>query len=283
MRRFLIRLYPERWRERYGAEYAALLDERPLGPWDVADVLLGAVDAHVRGRAPGTASALGRGGRMSTRTSGYAAMAGGLLWSAGLFGVTFDPSGRPWAISTMFAMAPWPWPPVAAMLVGMAFILLAVIGLSAVQARSHPRLIWASVVASAFGILVPLIGLVGVQIFGNRSSISDAVALDSAWDIWTLGLFTILGGSAAFALATWRARVFSRVAAVIILSASTLMIATFVGGTTFRAIGPIKASWWLGLFFLELVVFSAGWIALGWSATRAGRSSIEAPVVSAKT
>ncbi|MHB8672344.1 MAG: hypothetical protein ACYDAK_01535 [Candidatus Limnocylindrales bacterium] len=44
----LVRLYPARWRARYGHEFEALLDERRLGPFDVADVLLGAIDAHLR-------------------------------------------------------------------------------------------------------------------------------------------------------------------------------------------------------------------------------------------
>ena len=47
----LLRCYPARWRARYGEEFAELLAERPLGPFDVADVLLGALDArlHLRG------------------------------------------------------------------------------------------------------------------------------------------------------------------------------------------------------------------------------------------
>ena len=43
--RSLVRLYPASWRARYGEEFEALLEERPLGPFDVADVLLSAVDA----------------------------------------------------------------------------------------------------------------------------------------------------------------------------------------------------------------------------------------------
>jgi hypothetical protein len=43
----LIRLYPRRWRERYGDELAALVAERPLGPHVVFDLLAGALDAHL--------------------------------------------------------------------------------------------------------------------------------------------------------------------------------------------------------------------------------------------
>jgi len=41
----LVRLYPARWRARYGDEFELVLGDRPLGPFDVADVLLGALDA----------------------------------------------------------------------------------------------------------------------------------------------------------------------------------------------------------------------------------------------
>jgi len=47
----LLRLYLRTWRERYGDEFAALLDEMGLGPATILDVLSGAVDAQVRQRA----------------------------------------------------------------------------------------------------------------------------------------------------------------------------------------------------------------------------------------
>ncbi len=46
--RRLVRLYPRAWRERYGAEFAALLEERRMSVLDVADVALGAADAWLR-------------------------------------------------------------------------------------------------------------------------------------------------------------------------------------------------------------------------------------------
>jgi hypothetical protein len=46
-RSWLLRLYPSSWRERYGDEFAALLDECPLTPFTVFDIVLGALDAHI--------------------------------------------------------------------------------------------------------------------------------------------------------------------------------------------------------------------------------------------
>src|SRR3954469_3797983 len=82
----LLRLYPARWRARYGDEFAAVLEERPLGPFDVADVLLGALDAHLHLRGLGAVSEHRKGFAMSLRIGGYAAVAGGVLWFISLAG-----------------------------------------------------------------------------------------------------------------------------------------------------------------------------------------------------
>ena len=46
--RWLVRLYPQWWQQRYGAEYRALLEDLSLRPQDVLNVLLGALDAHIQ-------------------------------------------------------------------------------------------------------------------------------------------------------------------------------------------------------------------------------------------
>ncbi len=46
--RWLIRLYPEAWRLRYGEEFEGLLEQRQLSPIDVFDVVMGAIEAHLR-------------------------------------------------------------------------------------------------------------------------------------------------------------------------------------------------------------------------------------------
>jgi hypothetical protein len=47
--RWLLKLYPPAWRERYEAEMAALLDEQRAGRRSVIDLLRGAADAWVIG------------------------------------------------------------------------------------------------------------------------------------------------------------------------------------------------------------------------------------------
>lgn len=47
-------LYPRAWRDRYAEEVAALLQEHRATAWTVADIVLGALDAHLhRGLLPG--------------------------------------------------------------------------------------------------------------------------------------------------------------------------------------------------------------------------------------
>lgn len=45
MRKFLLALYPPAWRERYGDELLAIVAHRSLRPWDVLDLVMGALDA----------------------------------------------------------------------------------------------------------------------------------------------------------------------------------------------------------------------------------------------
>ena len=100
MRSLLIRLYPARWRARYGDEFEAILEERPLGPFDVADILLGALDAQLRLRGRGADIHEGTGFSMSLRLGGAAAIVGAVLFPAGfivssLNGGSDEVPGRP--------------------------------------------------------------------------------------------------------------------------------------------------------------------------------------------
>lgn len=64
----LLDLYPEAWRARYGAEFLALLEDRPPSLRDRVDIVRGALDAHTSPQLPG-------GGRVSDR-AGFGAIAG---------------------------------------------------------------------------------------------------------------------------------------------------------------------------------------------------------------
>lgn len=49
--RWLVRLYPRGWRERYEEEFLAMLEQRPMSLLDMLDVALGAVDARLNSQA----------------------------------------------------------------------------------------------------------------------------------------------------------------------------------------------------------------------------------------
>ena len=139
MTKFLIRLYPARWRARYGDEIEAILDERPLGPFDVADILLGAFDAQLRLRKVGTDIAHGRSFSMSLRIGGFAAVLGGALLATSIvLGIGIVGSVEPVV-------------PGILLVTGSLALLVALAGLSAFQARTHPVLSWAAFAVTAVG------------------------------------------------------------------------------------------------------------------------------------
>ena len=249
----LLRLYPARWRARYGDEFAVVLAERPLGPFDVADVLLGALDAHLHLRGLGAASRHAKGFAMSLRIGGYAAIVSGLLWLYILAGNAISDGAE--------AGAPF----IGIVLVGATVTTLAALaGLSAFQARRHPVLTWAAFAIPAAGAVIGLFGVAAMVVLGN----SDAtVGGMSVWAISSFGLLTLLVGSGLFALATWRARSLSRAAAAQLAVGAIGTVPALTGLT-----GGLVPAEVAGLVLvLCILAFPAGWTAMGVSALRAGR------------
>ena len=236
MRSLLIRCYPARWRERYGDEFEAILAERPLGPFDVADILLGALDArlHHGRREAGVTNE--RRPSMSLRLGGLAAIVGAPAWMAGFVigsGTFLGGDTRVAAILLLF---------------GSVALLVALAALSAFQARVHPLLSWAAFALPAVGTIALVVGAAGV-----------ALGRDELGDAFYLGLLTFFVGSLLFAIATFVTGVFSRVPAVLLAAATLLAIGA--GGEESRAI----------LNVASLACFTLGWVALGAQAVRLDR------------
>lgn len=243
----LLALYPAHWRRRYGEEFRAVLESRPLGPFDVADVLLGALDARSRAvRIAGSAKA--NGGRFTMlRLGGVGAIVGGALWVVGFGGgSTFDDGSPVWALL---------------MGAGSVALLLAFAGLSAFQARRDLGLAWAAFLLGSLGSVVTIVGLYGT------------VALDSEqpmflgfqpWWVLILGLLAVLVGSVLFGIATVRAEVLSRRAAIALTVSSALFFIIGMAGISVGGAGsPLLAA-------STLVAFGASWAWLGASALRRG-------------
>ncbi len=243
MTKFLIRLYPARWRARYGDEFEAILEERPLGPFDVADILLGAFDAQLRLRRVGAAIAHGRGLSMLLRIGGMAAILGAALWAVAAFlgsGLFVDVDG---AVPGILLVA------------GMLALLLALAGLSAFQARVHPILSWAALAVAAVGTIACIIGIIGML----------RVA-DEYYIVFILGIYGALSGSTLFAIATYRTAALSRGAALLLGVGSVL---TIVAGLDGNRIFPPQ------LLLATTIGFALGWFALGVQSIRLDRPATD--------
>jgi hypothetical protein len=254
VRGFLIRFYPAAWRARYADEFAAVLEDRPLGPFDVADVLLGALDAQLHLRGLGAASQHRRGFTMSLRIGGYAAILGGFLWLIVLAANAINngaESGVPW-IGPVIVTA-------------VVVTLVALVGLSAFQARQYPVLTWAAFAIPALGGVVSLLGVVAIAVGGEGDPAVFAGL--GGWAISMLGLLALLVGSGLFALATWRTRSLSRGASALLMAgtiATVLSLGGVAGGIFPEPLVPV-------FVVVMILLFPVGWVALGISALRIGR------------
>lgn len=250
MRAALLRCYPARWRARYGDEFAAVLAERPLGPFDVADILLGALDAHLHLRGLGAASEHARGFAMSLRIGGFAAIAGGSLWALTLIGAgLFKDAGDSPLWGVLLAVA-------------TLALLGALIGLSSFQARRYPKLIWAAFAVPALGALVAVVGLVAMS---TTTSDAPIIADLSPWYVWILGTAALVIGSALFGVATWLTGALSRRASGLLVAGSALLPPVFAigaGGGVPEFVAPV-------VMVTMVLSFGIGWTWLGISALRA--------------
>jgi hypothetical protein len=249
----LLALYPSGWRRRYGEEFRAVLESRPLGPFDVADVVLGAFDARIALRFREAAAP--HGGLITMlRIGGYGAAIGGVTWVVGWFAATAAGSdGAPW---------------LGLVMLGTFGILLGLAGLSAFQAHRNPRLAWAAFLIPATGAVVSIVGLAGMI----RAGDTPWVGSWSGWSVWAVGSLATLFGSILFAVATLRAAVLSRAAALGLLITSTYVIAVLsgVGGSGDTVLGRLFSA-------ICVTAFGGSWAWLGVSALRRGPIRAIAP------
>ena len=239
MTSLLIRCYPARWRARYGGEFEALLEQTALGPLEVVDVLLGALDAQLRLRGHETKIAHGKGFMMSLRIGGAAAILGAALWAvAGLVN------------AGIFAKADATVPAVL-LAAGLPTWLVAMAGLSAFQARTNPALSWVAFLVPAVGTVACVVGMVGIAAGGD----------EVFWPLFGLGALTALVGSALFAIATYRTAALSRGAAAL-LGGGLIVTLVTISNASLQSVAAVG-----------LAAVALGWFALGVQAIRLDRPS----------
>jgi hypothetical protein len=256
MSRLLMGLYPASWRERYGEEFEALLEERPLGPFDVADVFLAALDAHLHLQGATGATKAGRSFVMSLRLGGYAAVIGGALWLVGFLLAQFNGTGRD-SLGQSLALG------------GTIGLLVALTGLSAVQSRLHPRLIWAAFALPALGALASGVGLLAMVLSGDGPISTEAADL---WTIWLFGTVALVAGSGLFALVSWRSRVLGKPGLALL---GIAMVG--LGPVMVVSMGLVAVPWepLVSIAFLALLLsFGIGWIVLGLDTVQRDRRNV---------
>jgi len=245
----ILRLYPSAWRERYRDEMESILDERPPGPFEMADLLLGALDAHLHRRGLGNPSEHRKGTTMSLRIAGIAAIIGGALWGLTWLIIAADQffGGGEGNIPIAFLT----------MLAACVALLVALASLSAFQAREHQRATWLSFVVPAIGAVMVAGGFIGMAV------------LDGLWAVGMIGLFMFTIGSAIFGAVTYRTGVFARQASAVLAVGGAVSALGFVVVLT--------VDWNSGaqsVMFVGMAVFSMGWILMSADAIRRDRMPV---------
>jgi hypothetical protein len=238
MKALLIRCYPAVWRERYGDEFASILDERPLGPFDVADILLGALDARLRMPDRRAGLTERKGFNMSLRIGGIAAILAAvslaLAWFLG-YGFVAVEDRFVWLL----------------LVIGLGLLIVAIAGLTAFQGRAYPGASWAAFGLLTVGTIIATIGLVGA-----------ALEQDGFWNMGALGVLAALIGTFLFAIVTYQTAALSRAAAVLLGVGAILPFVSM-------------ASSLIILVVVAMVCFLLGWFLLGIQAIRRDRPAID--------
>ena len=170
----ILRLYPRAWRERYGDELAALLEEHPASLADHLDLIRGALDARLHPQVPGVDVAPEQEIPVNQKVLGILAAIGGLVWIVGvltLFLLPRDPDGY-----RDFSLAWFGWAAAAA-LIGIALGEIGTRAGSATSARTG-HIIAAAGLGSAGLMLMPwpvmVVGLFAVQILVGGAAVRGA-------------------------------------------------------------------------------------------------------------
>jgi len=225
---FLLRLYPQAWQERYGEEMAELLSQVPVTLRTLADLVRGALDAHLHPEALPGGSLAGK----AVWTSGAI-----IVGATALFGLAWMPLG--FLLPAEANLGPLQW------CVVLAFL--------AVSVASVP-LLWGSTWTRStfllFGMGADALLLTLLYIAGRRSGPGYGLEL---------GLLLgggFLGSLAGFLIAAQKDETQERLARLGLVPGALATAAMWAGiAMTLRIAVPADASWWV--LVCGLVMLSA--------------------------
>jgi hypothetical protein len=146
------------------------------------------------------------------------------------------------------------------LMVATVALLAGLVGLSAFQARTYPRLVWAAFLVPAAGAIAAIVGLVALAAVGDRPFVAGL----SPWYVWMIGTATLFVGSALFGVATWRSKTLSRGAPLLLIAVPWIVVPILVFDLGNKLPGVMAG----GLLLLVAGSFGAGWAWLGVSALR---------------
>ncbi len=246
----LLRLYPRAWRERYGEELSALLEDRPTRPSDTIDLLLGAFDAHLHRRDVGIRPETGEQSA-SSRIGTAAAIAGGALWILTLvLGIRDDPAL--WDLTMI--------------LVGLSIsmFVVALAAMSTAQSGSHQLLTWASFLLPAVGVALLVGGTVAHFVVGEGPAAGDL----PPYAFWMGGVVLVIVGSVLLGVVSAATGALTRRTAALLSAGAMVQLVTILGTDHARE------EW---LLLVGAVVFGLSWILVGIAAARAEPMSFANP------
>lgn len=196
---------------------------------------------------------------MNARIAGFAAIAGGALTIIALPAVWLL-RDIPEEVATIVSI-------VIFLTVEIA-LLVALIGLSAVQGRRRPVLTWSAVAVPLTAVVVSLVGMAGMAFRGD----APLVAGLSSWYLWSFGLLGLIIGSVLFAAATAIVGVFSRPGAFTLLAGSVVLVVSFVPAV----VGLFDSEPVMVVAVIGLLLSGGGWIWLGYAAATQQAVEVEA-------
>lgn len=241
----LVRLYPRRWRERYGDELSQLLEDRPPGPFDALDLLLGAFDAYVNRRYFGTRTAVRAKTGHSRQLGASSAIVGGGLWIPTLALAARDDPAMVDLVMLLVSLT-------------LSMFVVALAALSAVHGRSHRLLVWASFLLPAIGVALLAGGLVTEVAVGDRPLVGEL----TPYAFWMAGLVLALTGSLLFGVISAATGGLTGRPAVL------LSIGAIVQLVTIFATDHATQEW---LMLAGAVIFGLSWVLVGVGASRVDR------------
>jgi hypothetical protein len=158
----LVRLYPRAWRDRYEAEFLALLAERRPSARDTLDTVGGAIDAHLHPQLAGPEI---EPMPWTHRIPGVLALAGGLLWASVIVALLLGAvpasdlwNPMMWGLMLMFLSLPGDYATAHGPRIAIGLVL------TAIAFASAPILGWSilTILAGSCAVLIVLGGMLSL-------------------------------------------------------------------------------------------------------------------------